>query len=311
VIRAAIARSSGDLERCVAMGRRALELLPETEPLAVERVAAKTNAALAYHTSGDVTPANERPLEEAIASFRATSALIMLLRSINFLAWLRALQGRLRTAAATYEEAAEVVSGREGLRNLENSAAYYVGLGDIYREWNDLDAAERFLTRAVDSFAGALMVDADVVTDGYLSLASLQQARGLHTDAGATLEEFANLARQRGFFPLLVARGEAARTRLALVEDDLPAAISWAEASGLDADGDPSYPREEDNLTLIRILIAQGRLDPMGSNLDDALGLLDRLFRTAEGGWGAPSKSWPCARWPCRRNTTPMRHLRR
>ena len=64
VTRAAIARSSGDLERCVAMGRRALELLPETE--STGRAAARTNAALAYQVSGDVAPANERALEEAI-----------------------------------------------------------------------------------------------------------------------------------------------------------------------------------------------------------------------------------------------------
>lgn len=283
VIRAAIARSSGDLERCVAMGRKALELLPETEPMARERAAAMTNAALAYQVSGDVAPANERPLEEAIASFRASGALIMLLRSINFLARLRTLQGHLRTAAATYEEAAEAVSGWDGLRDLGNSAAYYVGLGDIHREWNDLDAAESHLRRAVDLFAGALMVDAHVVTHGYLSLARLQQARGLHTGAHATLDDFVNLARQRDFFPLLITRGEAAHGRLALMRDDLPAAVSWAEASGF-VGAEPSYPREEEYLTLVRVLIAQGRLDPMGSYLDDALGLLDRLFKTAEDG---------------------------
>jgi LuxR family transcriptional regulator, maltose regulon positive regulatory protein len=266
------------------MGRKALELLPESEPMSQERAAAMTNAALAYQVSGDVRPANERPLEEAIASFGASGALIMLLRSINFLARLRTLQGRLRTAATTYEEAAEVVSGWDGLRDLENSAAYYVGLGDIHREWNDLDAAESHLRRAVDLFAGALMVDADVVTHGYLSLALLQQARSLHTDARATLDDFLNLARQRDFFPLLITRGEAAQARLALIQDDLPTAVSWAEASELGADDELSYPREEENLTLVRVLIAQGRLDPMGSYLDDALGLLDRLFRKAEGG---------------------------
>ena len=200
VIRAAIARSSGDLERCVAMGRRALELLPETESNG--RAAAKTNAALAYQVSGDVAPANERALEEVTASFHASGAQVMLLRSIDFLARLRTLQGRLRAAAATYEESAQVASGRDGLRGTVNSAAYYVGLGDIHREWNDLDSAESHLRRGIDMFTGTLSVDAEVVTHGYLSLARLQQARGRHADAQATLEEFADLARQRDFFSL-------------------------------------------------------------------------------------------------------------
>ena len=128
------------------------------------------------------------------------------------------------------------------------------------------------------------MVDADVVTHGYLSLARLEQARGLHTDALATLEEFANLARQRDFFWLLLARGEAAQAKLALIQDDLPTAVSWSEASELGVEDEPSYPREEQYLTLVRILIAQGRLDSVGSYPADALYLLDGLCKAAEDG---------------------------
>jgi LuxR family transcriptional regulator, maltose regulon positive regulatory protein len=156
-----------------------------------------------------------------------------------------------------------------------------VGLGDIHREWDDLDSAEIHLRRGVDLFTGTLSVDADVVTHGYLSLARLQQARGRYADAQATLEEFADLARQRDYCSLLAARGEAALARLALVQDDLPAAVSWAEASGLGACDEPNYRREEQYLTRARVLIAQGQLGPMNSYLDDALGLLDRLFKAA------------------------------
>jgi LuxR family transcriptional regulator, maltose regulon positive regulatory protein len=284
VLRAVIARHSGDLERCVAMARRALELLPETEATTNERSAARINVAFVYQVSGDVTPTNERPLEEAIAWFRTSGALIPLLRGINYLARLRTLQGRLRAAAATYEEATEVVSARDGLRGVVNSAAHYVGLGDIHRQRNDLDSAELYLRRAVDLFTGALTVDADVVTHGYLSLARVKQARGRHAEAVAALDDFTTLTRQRDFFPLLVARVDAARTTLALMRNDLPAAVSWAEASGLGTDDEPDYPREDEYLTLARVLIAQGRLDPVDRYLDDALGLLDRLCKAAEGG---------------------------
>jgi len=286
VIRALIARYSGDLERCVAMARRGLELLPETESTARERAGAGINAALVYQVSGDVRPANERPLEEAIASFRASGALIPQLISIIFLARMRTLQGRLRAAATTYEEAAAVMSRRSRLPDAGgNSAAYYVGLGDIHREWNDLDSAERYLKHGMDFFIGTLMVDANVVAHVYLSLARLQQASGRGAHAHATLVEFANLARQRDFFPPLIARGEAAQARLALMQDDLPSAVSWAEASGFVADEEPNYPREEEYLTLARVLTAQGRLNPTDRYLDESLRLLDRLLVAAEGGW--------------------------
>ena len=285
VIRAVIARYSGDLERCVAMARRALELLPETESSARERAGARLNAALAYEVSGDVTPAKEHPLEEAIASFRASGALIPQLISITFLARMRALQGRLRAAVATYEQAAALMARQNRLPDVGgNSAAYYSGLGEIYRQWNDLDAAERHLRHGRDFFMGTLMVDANVVTHVYLSLARLQQARGRSADARATLKEFAELAHRHDISPLLVARGEAAQARLALVQGDLHAAVSWAEASELDTADEPNYPCEEQYLTLVRTRIAQCRLDTVGSRLVDALGLLDRLFGKAQAG---------------------------
>jgi LuxR family maltose regulon positive regulatory protein len=267
------------------MARRALELLPETESTARDRAGARINAALAYEVSGDVRPANERPLEEAIASFSASGTLIPQLISITFLGRMRALQGRLRAAVATYEEAAALMSKRNRLPDVGgNSAAYYAGQGEIYREWNDLDAAERHLKHGRDFIVGTLMVDANVVMHVYLSLARLRQARGRDAEARATLEEFANLARRNGVFPLLVARAEAAQARLALMQGDLPAAVRWAETSGLGTEDEPYYPLEGRYLTLVRTLIAQDRLDPAGSRLVGALYLLDRLFRKAEAG---------------------------
>ena len=217
------------------MARGALELLPETDATSLERASARAHVALTFLVSGDVHPADERPFEEAIAAFTATRALLPLLNNINRLGRFQMLQGRLRAACATYQRAAEAVSGGAGLPVAAvNSSAYYVGLGDIHHQWNDLDSAERYLRRAVDLVTGALAVDAHVVTDGYLSLARLHRARGQAAEARATLEEFADLARQREFFSLLVERGEAEQARLALTQHDLAAAVRWVEATELD-----------------------------------------------------------------------------
>jgi LuxR family maltose regulon positive regulatory protein len=231
--------------------------------------------------SGDVSAAYERPLEEAIAAFSAAGALIPLLNATNYLGRLRTMQGHLRAAAATYAGAAEAASGWDGFRGAVNSAAYNVGLGEIHLQWNDLDVAERHLRRAVESVTGAFTVDAEVVTGSYLFLARLQQARGQPAEAAATLEAFATLARQRSFFPLLVERCEAEQARLALRQDDLLAAVGWAEARGLGAE-DPTYPREEQYLTLARVLIAQAKDEAVASHLTGALELLNRLLKAAE-----------------------------
>ena len=282
VIRTAIARFSGDVGRAVSLGHQALQLLPDSDAASTERVAAKANIGLAYQVTGEVNADAERPLEEAIAAFSAAGALVPLLNFINRLGRFQTMQGRLRAAAATYQTAAEVVSGPDGRRGAVETAGYHVGLGLIHLQWNDLDSAEHHLMRAVELIAGAFTVEADVVSDGYLYLARLQQARGQPAAARATLDEFASLARHRDFFPLLLDRGEAEQARLALRRSDLPAAIGWAEARGRAED--PDYRREDEHLTLARILLAQGRLPEMGSCLNDALVLLDRLLEAAQRG---------------------------
>jgi ATP/maltotriose-dependent transcriptional regulator MalT len=153
-------------------------------------------------------------------------------------------------------------------------------MGEICLQWNDLDSAGRYLGRAIDLVAGDLTVDADAVTESYLCLARLHGARGHPVDARATLDRFVNLARQRTFFYLLIQRGEAELARLALRQDDLAAAISWAEGYGV-ATG-TTYTREEQHLTLARILIARGE-NSSEDYLNEALVMLDRMFTAAAG----------------------------
>jgi LuxR family maltose regulon positive regulatory protein len=169
------------------------------------------------------------------------------------------------------------------LQSLLGSPAYYFGLGDLLREWNELDAAERHLVDGIDLVKGTLTVFADEVTLGYIALARLQQARGEYSRALATLDAFTNLASQRHFVPQLLARGRAVRAQVELAQANLAAALHWADGSGLSlADEDLSYPREQEYLALTRVRIAQGRDDLARPFLQEVLGLLDRLLRDAE-----------------------------
>jgi LuxR family maltose regulon positive regulatory protein len=286
VIRAAVARVSGDLERSAALGHRALALLPETDANARELASARAHAALRYQANGDVRGDHERALEAAIAAFSAAHAVMPLVNNINRLARLRTMQGRLRAARATYEQAAAAMAERYGDLHVPHSAAYHVGLGDVHLRWNDLDVAEGHLRQAAALVGGGLAVDADVVTQIHLSLARLHQARGRPAEALRTLDEFAVLAGQRTIHPLLAARADAARIRLALDQGDVATAVRWAQAGDL-RDAAPSYLREEQHLTLARTLIAQGRGARPAT--DDAVDLLHRLLTAAAEGARADS----------------------
>jgi ATP/maltotriose-dependent transcriptional regulator MalT len=153
-LRAITSRFSGDLVRCVELARRALGLLPETEMLF--RSGARLNVARAYQLSGDVGPDNERLASEVVLETRASGSLFAIVNSLTNLAQLQRIQGRLRAAADTYRQTVRAVPGQQGLESLVGGAAYFVGLGDINREWNDLEAAERLLLQGMDLVRGLL-----------------------------------------------------------------------------------------------------------------------------------------------------------
>jgi LuxR family transcriptional regulator, maltose regulon positive regulatory protein len=281
-VRATIRRYSGDIVRCVTLARQVLELLPETQPS--WRAVATLHLAHAFLVSGDVSPAQEEQAQQTIVLVRATGNLGATVSSITNLAQLQVLQGRLRTAAATYNSAVSVAPEADGPQVLVGSAAYYIGMGDLHRERNELAEAEHYLEIGLNMVTGELTVEAVHVTDGYIALAGLLLARGDHTGALRAMETFANIARQRGITPVLTARGAAVLARVALAQGNMPAALRWVESRGLSADDGLSYPHEREYLTLGRVLIAQGRNDPTSRSIHSALHLLNRLLDHAEAG---------------------------
>ena len=286
------ARFLGDYERGVPLGHQALELMPEMEMMSplklIFRLGTFMNAASTYLVDGDMTVATERQVEAAVLSARTLGNLPAIMKSISNLARFQLLQGRLRQAAVTIEQTTQLVPQPGGLQTLLHGADYYLLLGELLREWNQLQRAEQHLAQGLDLVRGALTTDADTIMRGYLALARLQQACGQGNRARETLEAFIQMAQQRGFAPTLLAHGTAIQAQVALAQGNLAAAIRWAEASGLSTTDDCStpiyrgYPREQAYLILVRVHIAQGREHPTGSFLSKALALLERLYRDAE-----------------------------
>jgi len=283
--RSQLARLVGDHERCVPLAHQALELLPETKEMSLTlmlRASALVTAANAYLVDGDMTPAAEYLVGTTVVSVRALGNLPTTVRSISNLARLQVLQGRLRQAAVTIEQATQLAPKHGGLQALINGADYYFIRGDLLREWNQFDSAGQQLVQGMDLVKETATADAEMIMRGYLALALLQQACGQSTEARETLDAFALLSRQRGFAPALLAHGAAVRAQMDLAQGNLAAAIRWAEACGLSARDKLSYLREREYLTLVRVRIAQGRETPTGPFLSEALILLEGLLRDAE-----------------------------
>jgi len=282
-LRANMATYIGDVSGNIAFGKEVLRWLPETEVIA--RTTAELHVARTFRVTGVVTLAAERQAAAVIGPIRACGNLLSNLSAVINLARLQVLQGRLRAAAATYGELVQIAGGPDELRSLFGSMPYYAGLGDLHREWNELDAAGAYLNQAVALALGMVTLDAEYSTLGYLSLARLQHAQGQATQAQATLAAASDLALRRGFMPYLTSRIAAVQAQLALAAGRLPAAVAWASAqtaaSRLGAEDALAYPREAEYLVLARVWIAQAREGASGDHLPRALRLLDRLMADA------------------------------
>src|SRR6266568_1135877 len=280
-IRGDIVLFSGDIPRAVSLAQQALELLPEVE--VIPRAGALATTIRAYLVSGDVTPTTQHAVAVAVAFIRTSDNLFATVSSMTLPAGLHVLQGKLREAAATYAQVVQVIPRPEVLQTTFSSLFYYFGLGDLLREWNELEAAEQHLLQGMALVKETLAVEPFVAVLGYTALARLQQARGNSREALATLDALVHLAEGRHFAPHLGTQGAAVRAQLELAQGNVAAAIRWADASGLSAtDEDLPYPREGAYLALARVRIAQAHNNPAGSFLQDALQLLDRLQASAE-----------------------------
>jgi LuxR family maltose regulon positive regulatory protein len=281
IIRAGVVGFAGDMAYAVSLAHQALELLPETNIF--PRTGAIMTTTHAYLVSGDVSPTIEGEVAAAVAQIYNSDNLFAIVSSISALARLHFLQGKLRQATATYAQVVQVVPQPEVLQTIFRSVFYYFGLGDLLRERNELDGAERHLSQGMALVKETLTVDPFVAVLGYTAMSRLQQARGNLREGLATLDALAHLAEQRHFPPQYVAQGTAVRTQLELAQGNLASAMRWADSSDLSIkDEELPYPREDEYLILARVCIAQGCNDPTTPLLQDVLHLLNRLQKSAE-----------------------------
>ena len=276
VIRGNMARRAGNLAHCIALSHQALEQTAGSG--SIGEATALVNLSRAYEMSGDVSAASEQQVHAAITAAQASRSVFTHLHGTTTLGRLQMLQGRLRAAAATYRETARIAGGAPGM----HAPAANVGLGTIFLEWNDLDAAQEQLLPAMDLLSVTATIDADIVVDGYLAFARLQQAVGSTEAARRTLAELIDVAHRRKVWPGLIARGETMRAHLALLQGDLAFAQEWATRTGVRIGQELPYGHFTAYLTLARVWIMQARVAPPPLLLSDALHLLDRLSLAAD-----------------------------
>jgi LuxR family maltose regulon positive regulatory protein len=232
----------------------------------------------AYFLDGN-SDAADSTLSKALEMNRASGHAAASLGSSYHLACLRILQGRLREARTIYEDAIRFVGEQ---RQPVFGGIEHVGMGDLLREWNDLESASNYIgegLRLIETSG-----DFEFLRDGYLARARLDQARGSLDSALAFAQRAAQTVRrsQPAWDTALV---EAWRARFWLAQGNLLPAELWAQTCALSVEDSLDFLREFGHLTLARLLLAQGKpavADAFIERLLEAAELAGRTGRVIE-----------------------------
>jgi LuxR family maltose regulon positive regulatory protein len=275
VARAYLAGALGDVAGIVTYARRAVDLLPEGDDL--WRGAAASLLGIGSWTLGDLEPAY-RSFAEGRARLEVAGYTQFQTVGTHILADIRIAQGRLREAMRIYEHYLRLAT--EQGDPLWGTVDVYVGLSELHRERNDLEAATQYLLKSKElgEHAGLL----DTRHRWYVAMARIKEAQG---DLDGALELLDEAERQyvKGADPD-VRPIAAQKAQVWVAQGRLADASSWVRERSLSVDDDLSYLREFEHVTLARVLIARYRSERDSRSMHEAVGLLGRLLEAAEAG---------------------------
>jgi LuxR family maltose regulon positive regulatory protein len=274
VHRAGHALLLGNVPETVEQARRALDLLSEDDHLG--RGAAAALLGLASWTSGDLQAAH-LSYAAAAASLQRAGHISDVLGCAITLADLRSAQGRLREAMRTYEQALRLAM-EQGAPVLRGTADMYVGMSELYRERDDLEAATQHLLTSQE-----LGEHTGLPQNPYrwrVAMARILEAQG-DLDRALDLLWEAERLYTSDFSPT-VRPVAALKARVWVAQGRWREALDWTRGQGLSVEDDPSYLREFEHITLVRVLLARSKSDR--GALPEATALLQRLLTAAEAG---------------------------
>jgi LuxR family maltose regulon positive regulatory protein len=276
IARAGLALARGNVPGCVTYARRALDLAVEDDYLT--RGGALGFLGLAAWTGGELETAHQM-FAEGMASLRKGGNIADAINGANTLAAIRLAQGRLRQAMRTYEQGLQLATV-EGVPVVRGAADMYVGMSEIYRERNDLDAATQHLLRSKEM--SELAGFPQNRYRWYVAMARIREAEGDLDNALDLLDEAERL--YRSDFAPNVRPVAALKVQVRVVQGRLNEALDWVGEQGLSAEDKLGYLREFEHITLARVLLALHRGGGVDSSPLEVVGLLERLLEAAEEG---------------------------
>ncbi|MFL5733904.1 MAG: LuxR C-terminal-related transcriptional regulator [Chloroflexia bacterium] len=258
-----------DLDRCVAMADRALDLLPEDRY--GDRASVEIFRANAYLVAERLQPALDA-YAAAEQLGRAAGDTLAVTVAINNMAAVHMLTGDLHEAARAQRRALQLPDSHF----VPATGMAHVGLGQVLVEWNRLDEALEHLRQGVALLEAIRDWNTNLV-EGYAALARALWARGEEEAAAQAVQQAAQLA--EGSDRVRITRpAEWLAVTQWLRTGDLEPARRWAERAEAAPPQLPTHQQEIETMTLARVYLAT-------NNSARTLALLSKASeRAASGG---------------------------
>ncbi|MEZ4678653.1 MAG: LuxR C-terminal-related transcriptional regulator [Caldilineaceae bacterium] len=288
--RAYMSQGHGDISATIHHAQHALNLLAPDEHYWCGSTAMFLG--LAYWAAGDLAAAHRTMLTSTEQLHKAANNHLQIVATV-MVADIQAAQGHLHDALATYAHALQLAgdetnrpSGKVASAHatgqaeplLHGTVNLYVGLGEVYREWGDLETAMQHLQRG--EALGDQPVSPGSAARLSVALARVKAAQG-DEDAALALLDAAERQYKRDAIPML-RPAAALKAQIWLQQGHLAQAQEWVQQRGLAVDDEPSYLCEFELLTLVRVRIAEYQQDRADDALQQVVELLDRLLQLAE-----------------------------
>lgn len=274
VYRASVGQARGDAAGTAEQARSALALAGPDDHFV--RGAALGFLGLSAWAAGDLT-AGVETFTEAVASLGAAGMVADELGATVVLANMWLARGHPDEARRLYERALAAAEAQPG-PVLPTTGDLHVGLADVLREHGALDDAAKHLQTARELGEAASLMENRY--RWYTAMAGLLQAQGDLAGAVDMLDQ-AQPMYLPGFYPD-VRPIPAARARVCIAQGRLDDAWVWAREHHVTAGDEATYLAEYEQLTLVRLLVAQHRTNPAAETMSEAVGLVDRVLAAAQ-----------------------------
>jgi LuxR family maltose regulon positive regulatory protein len=279
VIRALLAFFQGDVPTIVHHARRALECLPDLD--SAWRSSAAIALGDAYRIEGNIKAAYQAR-RDALEISRAAGNIYMILVGSMKLAVTMRQQGRLVKAREMCEQQL-ALAHESGLSHTGVAGGFLAILAEVQAESGDLAGA---LERARRGVALAERGE-DMVVLGWSYLCLMRVLLSARDLEGA--EQLAQKVESHTGTaevpPWIIKTMAAWRARLWLAQDRPEAATRWMAARAPEIDQEPHFLSEFEQIVIVRVLVAQGRLDEAATLLEtlaEAAATAERVSRVIE-----------------------------